>query len=132
MGQKLEIAGLETTTSWFHSRGSERYLRTLQAFVKNQSDTPREIRDALSRNDQQTAERFAHTLKGLAALIGAREVQLRAAALEDNLILRQGVSSARDSLVAALDCALAQQMQAIVDAVGPTPVMDKAPTGVDI
>ncbi len=47
------------------------YLQLLSQFRSNQADTPAKIREAFEQNDLQLAERLAHTLKGVAAQVGA-------------------------------------------------------------
>ncbi|WP_283150983.1 Hpt domain-containing protein [Silvimonas soli] len=107
------------TATWFRSRNADRRRVILQAFVKNQAATAQVIREALTCNDLQTAQRLAHTLKGLAAMIGARETQNLAAELEASLELNRGADLPRDHVVAQLDSALARQMQAIVAGLRP-------------
>jgi len=45
---------------------SDLYLRLLHDFVATQADAPARIAIALAANDRATAERIAHTLKGVA------------------------------------------------------------------
>ncbi|HEY1393937.1 MAG TPA: Hpt domain-containing protein, partial [Methylibium sp.] len=54
----------------------------LRGFVAGQADAPASIAGALAQGDAATAERLAHTLKGLAGNIGAAGLQQQAAALE--------------------------------------------------
>ena len=92
-----------------------RYTAMLRGFVANQSQAAEEIRAALDQHDRSTAERLAHTLKGLAGNIGSAEVQQRAGALEK--LLQQG--AADEPSLAALDAlhtALEQQLAAIIAA----------------
>jgi two-component system, sensor histidine kinase and response regulator len=49
----------------------EIYLIVLDKFTSNQGGTVLSIQEALAANDLKTAERLAHTLKGIAATIGA-------------------------------------------------------------
>ncbi len=61
------------------------YRSLLQKFVAGQTGTPTALADALAQGDAVTAERLAHTLKGVAANIGATELQQAAAQLEHAL-----------------------------------------------
>jgi len=63
----------------------DRYISLLRGFSTSQSSTMQDIRDALARDDRSTAERLAHTLKGLAGMIGAYELQRHANNLEQQL-----------------------------------------------
>lgn len=56
----------------------ERFRQDYQTVVDD-------ILDALDRNDREEAHRLAHTLKGVAASLGAENVSIRAAAVEDAL-----------------------------------------------
>ena len=58
------------------------YERILRRFREGQTDVPALMRQALAKNDVETAERLAHTLKGLAGTIGAEAVAAAAAAAE--------------------------------------------------
>ncbi len=51
--------------------GEELYLTVIEKFIANQGQVVQSIVNALAANDRQTAERLAHTLRGLAATIGA-------------------------------------------------------------
>lgn len=58
------------------------YLSTLRKFLDTQKAVPNAIVTALDAGDWALAERLAHTLKGLAGSIGARDLQDEAARLE--------------------------------------------------
>ena len=65
------------------------YLRLLRNFVGDLGTVPEQLRNCLDGADLQQAARILHTLKGLAATLGAK--RLSAAAAEDKL-LASGVS----------------------------------------
>ena len=100
-----------------------RYIAVLRGFVKSQSGVAREIQEALARDDAATAERLAHTLKGLAATIGARDLAYHAGHLEQRL--QQDASGQRGAispdLLETLQSALEAQITAIARAL-PEPV----------
>ena len=58
------------------------YLHMLHKFTANQARTVEDIRAALSAGDMATAERLAHSAKGVAGNIGASGVQRQAELLE--------------------------------------------------
>ena len=72
---------LETVPGLDHQAGLSRvngkrsfYLTLLNKFATSQSGAADHIRDALGQGDWVTAERVAHTLKGVAATLGAGQV----------------------------------------------------------
>ncbi|ARJ65957.1 hypothetical protein WV31_09980 [Magnetospirillum sp. ME-1] len=58
------------------------YVDTLRSFIEQQGDAVARIRAALTEGDLKRAERDAHTLKGLAGMIEAREVRDAATRIE--------------------------------------------------
>jgi two-component system, sensor histidine kinase and response regulator len=54
------------------------YLAMLRKFVISQKDAPAQVERALDAGDWNTAERLAHTARGVAGNIGAIEVQAAA------------------------------------------------------
>jgi two-component system sensor histidine kinase/response regulator len=76
------IPGLDTALGLRQMLGREPLYRSmLQKFAASQRDAPDRIAAALP-GDPGTAERLAHTLRGLAASIGARPLQAAAGELE--------------------------------------------------
>ena len=68
----LAIDGLDVQVGLSRTMGrSALYLSLLRKFPTNQGSAVREIRAALAAGDWTTAERVAHTLKGVAGTIGA-------------------------------------------------------------
>ena len=61
------------------------YLGMLEKFVKSQEQALHHTQQALQQADGLTAERLAHTLKGLAASMGAEPLRVLAAELEQAL-----------------------------------------------
>ncbi len=61
------------------------YFRLLGMFRANQAGTALEIRQAFKKGDTERAHRLAHTLKGVAASIGATTLSEAARKLENNL-----------------------------------------------
>lgn len=62
---------LDTDNAMARMGGKDTYLTMLNQFVISQGQTVQTIQDALEINDRATAERSAHTLKGVAASVGA-------------------------------------------------------------
>ncbi len=58
------------------------YLKILRMFITNQGDTPAQIRQSLDAGDNATAERLAHSAKGVSGNIGATDLQGMAAVVE--------------------------------------------------
>ncbi len=86
-----------------------RYLAMLRGFAAGQAGVPRQIAAALAVGDRATAERLAHTLKGLAGNIGAGALQQAAAELEKAI----GDGTPEAAPFAALEHALLLQLAAI-------------------
>jgi len=79
----------------------ESYKKLLRRFVDSQSNAIADIRSHLAANDRNTAERAAHTLKGVAGTVGAVTVQAIAELIEQ--VIREGgdASELEPSLVEA-------------------------------
>ena len=80
------LPGLDTALGL--SRAGQRptlYLHILRRFAQEQADALTRLEDALTQGDRPGAERLAHTLKGLAAQIGAEALAQAAQALEKTL-----------------------------------------------
>jgi CheY-like chemotaxis protein/HPt (histidine-containing phosphotransfer) domain-containing protein len=73
------------------------YLRLLRLFPESQGATLDNLRTALQTNDLELARRLAHTLKGVAATIGADDLNLAAKHLE-NAIVQQDTALYEDYL----------------------------------
>jgi two-component system sensor histidine kinase/response regulator len=77
------IAGLDTALGLARMAGKKPlYLAMLRRYAAGQAQAGREIRDALAASDRATAERIAHTLKGVSGNVGATAVQDLAAVVE--------------------------------------------------
>jgi len=88
------------------------YLSMLRKYVSNQANTPTELRAALDAGDTATAERIAHSAKGVSGNIGAAGLQAMAAEIEK--MIREGAdrnaldekiapfSEAQTAMIAAL------------------------------
>ena len=94
-------AGLDVRAGLHHADGQAAlYLRVLQRFVRDYAGFGRGLERVVAAGDWEDAIRQAHTLKGLAASIGANEIQQRVDALETAL-RRHGTAEARSALVTA-------------------------------
>ena len=60
------------------------YRKLLSKFRRNHTSVADDIKNALEKDDLETATRLAHTIKGLAGNIGAQELHLAAVDLEDS------------------------------------------------
>jgi len=81
--QLASVPGLDVTTGLRRMMGKKSlYLAMLRRYVDGQRNCPAEMRHALDRDDWPTAERMAHTAKGVAGNIGAVRVPEHAQALE--------------------------------------------------
>lgn len=109
-----QIQGLNTALGLRRVLGkTEQYISLLRKFVLGQRDFTDTVRSLLTRGDIATAERLAHTLKGVAGNIGATAVQQSAAELEHLLREDQAAEASLletdtllQALLAAIDNAL--------------------------
>ena len=91
---------------------SSLYARILRKFTDGQADAPARIAAALDRGDRKAAEIDAHTLKGLAAQIGATDLRAAAEALERGI--RDGMARDRlDALLAEAEALLGPVLAAL-------------------
>ena len=76
------IAGLDAADGLRRVAGNRKlYLKLLRQFVDQQADAPSQIAAQLQAGDFSTAERTAHTVRGVAANLAITEVQSSAGAL---------------------------------------------------
>ncbi|MBF0340995.1 MAG: response regulator [Magnetococcales bacterium] len=79
----LVIPGVDTRAGLRRMRGNlDGYVGLVSRFLANQRGVALSIRHALAGADLATAERLAHTLKGVAATIGANELADKASRVE--------------------------------------------------
>jgi CheY-like chemotaxis protein len=118
-----EIDGIDTTNGLRRVAGNRKlYLSLIRRFCEQQAMVPAEIVDCLNRDDTSTAERLAHTLKGVSGNIGAGDVQAKAAAVESAIreeqpaaVVLELVADARQSLeraIAAIQALVPQEEDA--------------------
>lgn len=85
------VAGLDTTLGLQRALGKPGlYVELLRRFAEGQAPVLAELQQALAANNLGVAERLAHTLRSVAANIGAPAVSERAQALEHALRFRHG------------------------------------------
>ncbi|MFV2058256.1 MAG: response regulator, partial [Thiohalomonadales bacterium] len=81
--EALSIEGLSTRKGLTIAQGNYHlYFKILGMFLDQQGDFIQQFHDARQSDDSNAAQRCAHTLKGVAANIGATAVQQAAATLE--------------------------------------------------
>jgi two-component system sensor histidine kinase/response regulator len=87
------------------------YRSLLDKFRANQGNFDTSFRQALAEGDQVTAERLAHTLRGIAGTLGAATLQDSAMLLERSI--KNGESAEVDPLLAQVDKELATFISSI-------------------
>jgi two-component system, sensor histidine kinase and response regulator len=93
-----EIAGVNIADGLNRVAGNRRLYRDLLSqFATRQAGAAAEIALALDQGDRQTAERIAHTVKGVAGNLGITGVQSAAQAVE------KAIRASQDSVPALLD-----------------------------
>jgi len=94
------IHGLDTTLGLSRMAGKKPlYLAMLRRYASGQGQAGQQIRDALAAGDSETAQRVAHTLKGVSGNVGATAIQELAGALEQALRDAQPLDEVRMRLV---------------------------------
>ena len=95
----LGVPGIDSVQALRRMLGStDLYFATLRKFCKLQENLGETMRVALDADDWETAQRQAHTLKGVAASIGATSLGMEAAALERALTERLPRSHVDESI----------------------------------
>jgi two-component system sensor histidine kinase/response regulator len=111
------IAGLDTKGGLARVVGNRKlYLKLLRQFVEQKGAASEQITNALATGDIALAEQLAHSLRGVAANVGAISVQSTAGELEKRLrdgAERSAIDSAREHLTAALRPLIAQLRTAL-------------------
>jgi CheY-like chemotaxis protein len=109
-GKLPQLCGINSRLALERLGGNQRvYLSILHSFAREYPGAVREIRRQLAENEQKSAERLAHTLKGMAGAIGAETLQETAKVLEDNIRHSQPL----DSLLEAAEFQLEQVIVAL-------------------
>jgi len=126
------IAGLQVEQGIARVGGNLNfYIQLLHQFMVGQSDAIADLRGQLDSGDVASAERRAHTLRGLAGNLGAVQVQECATQLEAAL-RSDPQGSHTEHCVHQTDVALSALLQSLQSALGhPTPAHSaQAPTAV--
>lgn len=120
------VTGLDTADGLARVGGNAKlYLKLLRQFAALPPATAAQIIAAQTAGDVATAERLAHTLKGVAGSLGAKSVQSAAAAVEKLFRKPAGaddLAPALQTLAASLDPLLAQLRESLPAEGGPLPV----------
>ena len=88
------VEGLNSAEGLLRVAGNRKlYLKLLRQFSVQQSDAPVQITELLKAGDRPAAERTAHTVKGVAANLGVKTLQLAAGELEK--AIHDGADAAR-------------------------------------
>lgn len=83
---KINVPGLDSKLGLRRILGKkEVYINILRKYVLNEKDVFINIEKLLLEGDWCSAERLAHTLKGLSGSIGATEIQAKAAEMETEI-----------------------------------------------
>ncbi len=109
-GIPTDIPGLDIAAGLKRVRGKRPlYLDMLRKFASGQKDAVTRIRAAQAAADTATAERLAHTLKGIAGNVGA--VSLQQAAAEAEAVIKAGGDATAELI--ALEAPLVEMTAAL-------------------
>ena len=103
------------------------YIKTLHGFLDNSADVVPRIRQLIADGDLITASRAAHTLKGAAGMIEAREICGMALAIEQ--VLEGGNVEAGRAMITRLEAELIPMLDKIRVALGKTMLQEGAFAG---
>jgi len=111
------IEGLDMAAALRRVLGKEAlFVSMLRKFIAGQASAPAGILGALEGEDWTTAERIAHTLKGVSGNIGATDLQARAEVLETAIRERQpllGIRALLHGLEGPLETLVARLREAL-------------------
>jgi len=108
----------------------EVYVGLLRRFAHTQADAFEQIRGAVADGRRADAERGAHTLKGVAGSIGARQLQREAGEVE--AALRRGETAELDTLIQPAEQSLDDLVLALLAGLPPeAQPVDVGPSAVD-
>ena len=121
------VEGLDSAEGLLRVAGNRKlYLKLLRQFSAQQSDAPGQITELLKAGDRPAAERTAHTVKGVAANLGVKTVQLAAGELEK--AIHDGADAARlESLRQQFATVLTPFVDRLRAALGEEPASPAAP-----
>jgi len=101
-----EFSGLDTEKAMARMGGEDTYRTVLEKFIPNQEMAVQSIKDAVAAGDLKTAGRLVHTLKGIAATIGATALSESARQLE--MAIQKKDAKNRQPLIEVAEKELAQ------------------------
>ena len=120
------IPGLDTALGLKRVMGKKTfYMDMLRKYIDNQGQAPEQIRQSLDAGDCGTAERLAHTAKGVSGNIGASHLQELAAQVEQAIKNGDGRQAIED-LLASFAEAHARLIAALKEAL-PAPISEEKP-----
>jgi len=117
-----DLPGLSVQAALKNLGGNENlYKKLLNRFVESYEHVPQQVRDALDVGDQQLAVRLAHTVKGVAANLGASSLASVAGDLEKALAANKEYTT----LLAQMRDVLHQTIESIHRVINQSPEPDK-------
>ncbi|MGH9885592.1 MAG: response regulator, partial [bacterium] len=126
-GELSGIEGLDAAAGLRRVGGNrDLYLRLLRRFAEGHAGAAHRVREALAAGERATAEREAHTVRGVAANLGLTTLSDFAAALERAVLAAEGEAHA----LAAFEPALATALATLVAL--PVPGDEQAAPGISV
>jgi HPt (histidine-containing phosphotransfer) domain-containing protein len=115
------VEGIDSDEGLLRVAGNRRlYLKLLRQFSIQQADAATQIAEQIKSGDLTTAERTAHTVRGVSGSLGAASIQSMAEQLEK--ALHEATDPARvETLRLKLDAALSPLVQRLRAALGDEP-----------
>jgi signal transduction histidine kinase/DNA-binding response OmpR family regulator len=127
-----DVEGLNSVDGLLRVAGNRKlYLKLLRQFCTQKADSPQQIAELLNAGDLASAERKAHTAKGVAGNLGMKTVQLAAGELEK--AIHDGADAGRlESLRQQFEATLTPLIERLRAALGEEPACPAAPKGVAV
>jgi polar amino acid transport system substrate-binding protein len=129
------LAGIDIEEGLRRVGGNRKlYRKLLVEFFQDHREDVHAIRKALDQDDLETAQRMAHTIKGVSGSIGAADLQRDAASLET--AFKGGQQDLYTELLSRLENTLAPVMQgleilSVTDVTGESATLDGGPIDVE-
>lgn len=108
----VELPGLDINAGLQIVSGKEKlYRKLLKKFERDYSSARNTMGELWEKEDLKEAERFAHTIKGVAANIGAKELSVAAGEIEDTI--RNNLESDKTNLLANYNQTLTRVLESL-------------------
>jgi CheY-like chemotaxis protein len=135
VAEAAAAAGVEIQAALLRMGGHRKlYLDALRAVTRDLAELPSKLQSLLAQEDVADARRLLHTLKGVAATLGASTLSIEAAKAEQQLTLdttpaeQAGIADRAGAAIMAARPGLTALLEALIAADQPRPAPGSAPS----